>query len=120
MPPVIPAILEESRAASGKFGIDQPLGDAVAIVSHVLADRLGIDLADDSTLDRLDDAARALVLARGPIGSADLVTVLASQVAALANIVAGPFSDPETVFTALIREQVDLARQQQKARKSAP
>ncbi|WP_245608090.1 zinc finger domain-containing protein [Streptomyces hokutonensis] len=118
-PPVIPAILEESHTASGEFGIDQPLGDAVAIVSHVLADRLGILLADESTLDRFDDAARTLVLARGPIGSADLVTVLASQVAKLATIIAGPFNDPETVFTTLIRDQVGLARQQQKARKSA-
>ncbi|MDQ0935105.1 hypothetical protein [Streptomyces turgidiscabies] len=55
---------------------------------------------------------------RGPIGSADLVTVLASQVATLANIIAGTGNDPETVFTALIRDQVDLARQQQNARKS--
>ena len=117
-PTAIPTILKDSSTASRQFGIDQPLGDAVAIVSHVLTDRLGIVLADDSTLDRLDDAARALVLARGPIGSADLVTVLASQVATLANIVAGPGNDPETVFTDLIRDRVALARQQQNAHKS--
>ncbi|WP_421106962.1 hypothetical protein [Streptomyces sp. NEAU-S77] len=40
----------------------------MAIVSHVLADRLGIGLGDEATIDRLDDAARTLVLARGPIG----------------------------------------------------
>lgn len=67
MPPVTPAIHENSRTASGQFGIDQPLGHTVAIVSHVLADRLGIGLADDATLDRFDDAARALVRPRrGP------------------------------------------------------
>ena len=119
-PTVIPTILEDSRTASGEFGIDQPLGDAVAMVSHVLADRLGIALADDAVLDRLDDAARTLVLARGPIGAADLVTVLASQVATLTNILAGGAITPETVYTALVRDQVNLARQREKARKSAP
>ncbi|MBA6439111.1 hypothetical protein [Streptomyces sp. GMR22] len=59
----------------------------MAIVSHVLADRLGIGLGDDPTIDRLADAARTLVLARGPIGSADLVTVLAVQVGILAGII---------------------------------
>lgn len=87
----------------------------MAIVRHVLANPLG--LVDEAALDRLDDAARALVLARGPAGSADLVTVLATQVAKLARHIAGPY-DPDTVFTGLIREQLDLARQQQKARKS--
>ena len=119
-PTVIPTILEDSRTASGEFGIDQPLGDAVAMVSHVLADRLGITLADDAVLDRLDDAARTLVLARGPIGAADLVTVLASQVATLTNILAGGAITPETVYTALVRDQVNLVRQREKARKSAP
>lgn len=114
IPPELPAILKDSYAARLQFNIDQPLGDTVAIVRHVLADRLG--LVDESALDRLDDAARALVLARGPAGSADLVTVLATQVARLARHIAGPY-DPDAVFTGLIREQVDRARQQQKARK---
>ncbi|MGW2707221.1 hypothetical protein [Streptomyces sp. NPDC001340] len=81
----------------------------MAVVSYVLADRLGIGLADDVTIDWLDDAARTLVLARGPMGSADLVTTLASQVVTLAVIVAGPDSDPEAVFTGLISEQVTRA-----------
>jgi hypothetical protein len=79
---------------------------------------LGLSLADELTLDRLDDAAHALVLARWPIGSADLVTVLATQVARLAGIIAGPYDDPDAVFTCLIREQVDRASQQQTGRKS--
>ncbi|QMV04384.1 hypothetical protein GJU35_43925 [Streptomyces lincolnensis] len=55
-----------------------------------MADRLGIGLGDDPTIDRLDDAARTLVLARGPLGSADLV-----------------------------REHVNLARQQRNTQKDA-
>ncbi|MFJ4577457.1 hypothetical protein ACIP4W_40140 [Streptomyces sp. NPDC088846] len=78
----------------------------------------GYGLGDDPTLDRFDDAARALALARGPIGSADLVTVLAAQVATLASIIAGPHGDPEPMYTALIRDQVDHARQQRDAQQS--
>ncbi|MDX2993359.1 zinc finger domain-containing protein [Streptomyces scabiei] len=116
IPPELPAILKDSYAARLQFNIDQPLGDTVAIVRHVLANQLG--LVDESSLDRLDDAARALVHARGPVGSADLVTVLATQVARLARHIAGPY-DPDAVFTGLIREQVDRARQLQKARQGA-
>ncbi|WP_392757185.1 hypothetical protein [Streptomyces sp. LN590] len=100
-----------------EYNVDQSLGDAVAIVSHVLANRLGIGLGDDPTLDQLDDAARALALARGPEGSADLVTVLATQVAALVGTIAGPHGDPEAMFTDLIRDRVDLARQQRDTRR---
>ncbi|MGW4078483.1 hypothetical protein ACWELB_34250 [Streptomyces asiaticus] len=114
-----PAILEDSHTARGQFNIDEPLGDAVAIVSHVLADRLGIGLGDDPTIDRLDDAARTLILARGPIGSADLVTVLAVQVGILAGVIAGPHGNPETVYTNLVREHVDHARQQRDVRRNA-
>ncbi|MFJ1845004.1 MULTISPECIES: hypothetical protein [unclassified Streptomyces] len=108
----------DSHTMGADFGVDQPLGDAVAIVNHVLTHRLGIGLGDDPTLDRFDDAARALALARGPIGSADLVTVLAAQVATLASIIAGPNGDPEPMYTALIRDQVDHARQQRDAQQS--
>ncbi|MFE7403202.1 hypothetical protein [Streptomyces sp. NPDC057557] len=117
-PAAIPAILVDCQTTRDDFGVDQPLGDAVAIVSHVLTHRLGIGLGDEPTLDRLDDAARALALARGPIGSADLVTVLAAQVATLASIIAGPHGDPEAMYTGLIRDQVDLARRQRDAEKS--
>ncbi|MFE7795674.1 hypothetical protein [Streptomyces sp. NPDC057460] len=92
-PEAIPAILVDGRphdAMRDDHGVDQPLGDAVAIGSHVLANRLGIGLGDEPTLDRLHAAACALAFARGPEGSADLVTVLATQVAALVSIIAGP------------------------------
>lgn len=91
----------------------------MAIISPFLADRLGIALGDDPALDRFNDAARALVLARGPIHTADLVTVLASHVAALAGIVAGPIADPTDVFTELIRGRVALARQQRTVQRRA-
>ncbi|MEV7906616.1 zinc finger domain-containing protein [Streptomyces anulatus] len=112
-PAETPAILVDSQAKRADFKVDQPLGDAVAIVSHVLAHRLGISLGDEPTLDQFDEAAYALALARGPIGSADLVTVLAAQVASLAGIIAGPFGDPEATYTAVIRDQVTQARRLQ-------
>ncbi len=116
-PAAVPAILVDSHTMRNEYNVDQSLGDAVAIVSHVLANRLGIGLGDDPTLDQLDDAARALALARGPEGSADLVTVLATQVAALVGTIAGPHGDPEAMFTDLIRDRVDLARQQRDTRR---
>ncbi|MFE7043132.1 hypothetical protein ACFU9X_27950 [Streptomyces atratus] len=119
-PAEFPAILVDCQAARYEFNVDQPLGDAVAVVSHVLAHRLGIGLGDEPTLDQFDDAARALALARGPIGSADLVTVLAAQVATLATIIAGPLGDPEVMYAAVIRDQIAQARQRQKAEKSIP
>lgn len=109
------AVLDASRAARAEFGIDDSLGDAVAVVRHVLAERLGLALGDDTTHDRLDDTARALALARGPEGSADVITVLASQVATFAHTLAGADGDPDAVFTALIRSQVDHARRQRHA-----
>ncbi|MCF3105435.1 hypothetical protein IPZ58_28160 [Streptomyces roseoverticillatus] len=111
-----PALLDASRAAQNEFGIDQPIGDAVAIVRHVLADQLGIALNDDATLDRLDDAVRALVLARGTEGSADVITVLASQVVAMLTLsLAGSNRDPGAVFAALVRSQADRVRRQRRA-----
>ncbi|MFZ4269184.1 zinc finger domain-containing protein [Streptomyces arboris] len=108
-----PAILVDCQTMRADFNVDQPLGDAAAIVSHVLTHRLGISLGDEPTLDQLDEAARALTFSRGPIGSADLVTVLATQVANLAGIIAGPFGDPEAMYTAMIRDQVAQARRLQ-------
>lgn len=116
-PAAVPAILVDSHTMRNEYNVDQSLGDAVAIVSHVLANRLGIGLGDDPTLDQLDDAARALALARGPEGSADLVTVLATQVAALVGTIVSPHGDPEAMFTDLIRDRVDLARQQRDTRR---
>ncbi|WP_406277329.1 hypothetical protein [Embleya sp. NBC_00896] len=111
----VPAVLDASRAAQDEFGIDESLGDAVAVVRHILADLPGIALGDDTTLDRLDDAIRALVLARGPEGSADVITVLTSQVATLTLRLAGPDGDPAALLTTLIRSQVDHVRRQRHA-----
>ena len=110
-----PAVFDASRAAQSEFGVDEPLGDAVAVVRHVLADRLGFALGDEATLDRFDDAVRALVLARGPEGSADMITVLASQIATLALSLAGPVGDPETLLTTLVRSQVAHVRRHRHA-----
>ena len=119
-PAAVPAILGNSRTMRTDFGVDQPIGDSVAIVSHVLADRLAIILGDESALDRFDDAARALVLARGPIGSADLVTVLTMQIANLVGIIAGPHGDPEAMFTGLVRDQIALTRRLEDIQKDIP
>ncbi|WP_406323471.1 hypothetical protein [Streptomyces sp. NBC_01637] len=45
------------------------------------------------------------------------MTVLATQVAALVGIIAGPDGDPEAMFTGLIRDRVDLARRQRDTRR---
>jgi hypothetical protein len=52
----IPAILKDSHTARDQFGIDQPVGDAAAIVFRVLTDRLGIG-PGTSHLDQLDEGA---------------------------------------------------------------
>ncbi|MFE5328214.1 hypothetical protein ACFRCG_17740 [Embleya sp. NPDC056575] len=87
----------------------------MAVVRHIPVDLLGIALGGDPTLDRLDDATRALVLARGPEGSADVITVLASQVVTLTRRMTGPGGDPAALLTTLIRSQVDHARPQRDA-----
>lgn len=46
----------------------------------------------------------------GPVGTADVVTVLASQVASLLAANAGPDGDPEALFDTMIRAQVDMIR----------
>jgi hypothetical protein len=47
---------------------------------------------------------------RGPVGTADVVTVLASQVASLLAANAGPDGDPGALFDTMIRAQIDKAR----------
>jgi hypothetical protein len=111
----VPAVFDASRAAQVEFGVDESLGDAVAVVRHVLADRLGFTLGDEATLDRFDDAVRALVLARGPEGSADVITVLASQMATLTLSLAAPVGDPDALLTTLVRSQVAHVRGQRHA-----
>ncbi|MFI9311483.1 hypothetical protein ACIGYO_33755 [Streptomyces triculaminicus] len=105
------AVLGTSREAQKEFGIDEALGDGVAVVRHILSDLLGLAMRDSTTLDRLDDAARALVRARGLEKSADVITVLAFQVATLTLSLAGPGDDPGEVFATWMRSQVKLTRQ---------
>ncbi|MFF1690758.1 hypothetical protein [Streptomyces sp. NPDC058254] len=113
----IPAVLKETEKARKDFNVDTALADGVAIVRMFLADRLGLFLQGEETMDRIDDAVRKLIEVRGPVGTADLVTVLASQVAALLSANAGPDGDPDTLFETVIRAQLDMARTMQKFEK---
>ncbi len=47
------------------------------------------------------------------------MTVLAVQVGILAGVIIGPHNNPETVYTNLVRDHVDHARQQRDARRNA-
>ncbi|MGW4443944.1 zinc finger domain-containing protein [Streptomyces sp. NPDC004682] len=78
-----PDVLLDSHKSRMEFNTDVPLADAVAIVRQILKDPLGFALENEAAVDRLDDAAQTLVMVRGPEGSADLITVLAFQVAML-------------------------------------
>ncbi|MZF88292.1 hypothetical protein [Streptomyces sp. SID5643] len=106
----MPAVLKEAEKARTDYKVDLALGDGVAVVKIFLAERLGLSLEDEATLDRIDDAVRRLLQARGPERSADLVTVLASLITALLSTMAGPDGDPEALFDSLIRAQVNEAR----------
>jgi hypothetical protein len=57
-------------------------------------------------------------VARGPGGSADVVTVLAS-LATLTLSLAGPDDDPDALFATLIRSRVDRARRTQHVEQNA-
>ncbi|MFJ4972685.1 hypothetical protein [Streptomyces sp. NPDC088755] len=110
----IPAVLKESEKARADFNVDTALADGVAVVRMFLADRLGLLLQGEEAMDRIDDAVRKLIEVRGPEGTADVVTVLAHQVASLLAASAGPDGDPEALFDTVIRAQVDMARKMQK------
>ncbi|MEU6620850.1 hypothetical protein ABZ926_08700 [Streptomyces litmocidini] len=73
--------------------------DSVAVVRVFLADRLGLFLQGEKAMDSIDDDVRKLIEVRGPVGTADMVTVLASQVASLLAANAGPDGDPEACST---------------------
>ncbi|MFG2525758.1 hypothetical protein [Streptomyces sp. NPDC048527] len=90
--------------------MDTALADGVAVVRMFLADRLGLFLQGEEAMDRIDDAVRKLIEVRGPVGTADVVTVLASLVAALLSANAGPDGDPDALFEAVIRAQIDMVR----------
>ncbi|WP_331720049.1 hypothetical protein [Streptomyces sp. NBC_00147] len=113
----IPAVLKETEKARKDFNVDTVLADGVAIVRMFLADRLGLFLQGEEAMDRIDDAVRKLIEVRGPVGTADLVTVLASQVAALLSANAGPDGDPDALFETVIRAQLDMVRTMQKFEK---
>ncbi|MEU5836330.1 hypothetical protein ABZ820_22050 [Streptomyces diacarni] len=106
----LPAVLKETEKARADFNVDTALADGVSVVRMFLADRLGLFLQGEEAMDRIDDAVRQLVEVRGPVGTADLVTVLASFVSALLTANVGPDGDPEALFEAVIRAQVDMAR----------
>ncbi|MFE7116807.1 hypothetical protein ACFU99_15465 [Streptomyces sp. NPDC057654] len=106
----IPAVLKETEKARADFNVDTALADGVAVVRMFLADRLGLFLQGEEAMDRIDDAVRKLIEVRGPVGTADLVTVLASFVAALLSANAGPDGDPEALFDTMIRAQIDMVR----------
>ncbi|PJM98646.1 hypothetical protein CG740_35015 [Streptomyces sp. CB01201] len=110
----IPAVLKESVTARADFNVDTALADGVAVVRMFLADRLGLLLQGEEAMDRIDEAVRQLIEVRGPVGTADMVTVLASLVTALLSASAGPDGDPEALFDMVIRAQVDTARTIQK------
>ncbi|MFJ8398727.1 hypothetical protein [Streptomyces sp. NPDC094144] len=98
----IRAVLKESEKARTDFNVDTALADGVAVVRMFLE--------GEEAMDRVDDAVRKLIEVRGPVGTADVVTVLASQVASLLAANAGSNGDPEALFDTLIRAQIDLAR----------
>ncbi|MGA5566615.1 zinc finger domain-containing protein [Streptomyces platensis] len=79
----IPAVLKESEKARADYSVDTALADGVAVVRMFLADRLGLFLQSEEAMDRIADAVRKLIEVRGPVGTADVVTVLASQVASM-------------------------------------
>lgn len=110
----IPAVLKESEKARADFNVDTALADGVTVVRMFLADRLGLFLQGEEAMDRIDDAVRKLIEVRGPVGTADVVTVLAHQVASLLAATAGPDGAPEALFDTMIRAQVDMAREMQK------
>ncbi|WP_308369181.1 MULTISPECIES: hypothetical protein [unclassified Streptomyces] len=114
LPLTLPAVLEVGRAAATEFGVEQSLADAAVMVRHFLADRLALTLGDEAALDLFDETARTLVLARGPEGSADVITVLVSQVVAFLPLLAGADRDPEVAYTEWLRSQVAHARRRQR------
>ncbi|WP_030694368.1 hypothetical protein [Streptomyces globisporus] len=88
-PPANPLTLDQAHEKA----------DGVAVVRMFLADRLGLFLQGEEAMDRIDDAVRKLIEVRGPVGTADVVTVLASQVASLLAANARPDGDPEACST---------------------
>ncbi|MCZ0983748.1 hypothetical protein O1L60_44070 [Streptomyces diastatochromogenes] len=106
------ALVQAAQAAQQEFRIDQPLGDAVALVRRFLADRTGRETVSEEVLDHYDQEVRALLLARGPEGSAEIVTVLAGQLASLLKGMS-PIA-PDAVYTEVVTKQIAYARAHQR------
>ncbi|MCX5078464.1 hypothetical protein OG321_39170 [Streptomyces sp. NBC_00424] len=109
-----PAVLQAGRVAAAEFGVEQSLADAAVIVRHLLVDRLALTLGDEEALDLFDEAARTLVLARGPEGAADMITALVFQIVAFLPMLAGPDRDIELAYTEWLGSQITHARRQQR------
>ncbi|MFD0055874.1 hypothetical protein ACFVHR_19270 [Streptomyces sp. NPDC127168] len=93
----MPAVLKETDKARADFNVDTALADGVAVIRMFLTERLGLLLQGEEAMDRIDEAVRQLIEVRGPVGAADLVTVLASLVTALLSANAGPDGDEYAV-----------------------
>ncbi|MFD9149706.1 hypothetical protein [Streptomyces diastaticus] len=92
-------MFKESDKARVDFNVDTALADGVAVVRMFLADRIELFLQGEEGMDRIDDAARKLIEVRGPVGTADVVTVLAHQVASLLTATAGADGDRKPCST---------------------
>ncbi|MER5359028.1 hypothetical protein [Streptomyces sp. NPDC002785] len=106
------ALTQAAQAAQQEFRVDQPLGDAVALVRRFLADRAGQETVSEEVLDHYDQEVRALLLARGPEGSTEIVTVLAGQLASLLKG-ANPKA-PDAAYTEAVTKQISYARAHQR------
>ncbi|MFE5595228.1 hypothetical protein [Streptomyces sp. NPDC056549] len=112
VPGTTPVLAQAGLAARQGLNVDEPLGDAVALVRRSLADRYGRVLLDTETLDRLDHDVRALLLARGPEGSAEIVTILAAQIASL--IMGAAPEAPDAAYNQMVTDQLAAARARQR------
>ncbi|GAA3163759.1 hypothetical protein [Streptomyces ramulosus] len=110
--PPASTVLKEADKARIDYKVDVALGDAVAVIRIVLANQLGLTLHDEATFDRIDNAVRHLLAVRGPVGSADLVTILVGLIVQLLATTAGPDGDPEAQFDALMRSLLAETRRQ--------
>ncbi|UTR83581.1 hypothetical protein [Streptomyces cavourensis] len=68
-----------AHAADQQLNASQLLGCTVVLVCRALADRYERFLLNKDTRDRLDHHVRVLLLAHGPEGRAEIVTVLSLE-----------------------------------------
>ncbi|WP_345620701.1 hypothetical protein [Streptomyces ziwulingensis] len=111
-------MLRETERARADFNVDTALAEGVAVVRMFLADRLGLFLRGEEAMDRIDVAVRQLREVRSPVGAAGSVTVLGGLLTALLSANAGPDGVPDTLFEAVVRAQVDMARRMRTAERN--